>query len=120
MHRSLIIVALIAVAVFGTLLADGLPPVATADPGAVTVREPAYGLPHIYADTDLELARENGRQIARDRLGQMILVSRVARGTLYQAFGVLDAGTFNDDLEVRRDTYTSSELNDMYAKLPPK
>jgi hypothetical protein len=118
MHRSLILVALIVVAVFGALLADGLPPVVTADPGAVTVREPAYGLPHIYADTDLELARENGRQIARDRLGQMILVSRVARGTLYQAFGVLDASTFNDDLEVRRDTYTSSELNDMFAKLP--
>ncbi|MEX1252920.1 MAG: penicillin acylase family protein [Dehalococcoidia bacterium] len=118
MHRSLILVALIAVAIFGALLADGLPPVATADPGAVTVREPAYGLPHIYADTDLELARENGRQIARDRLGQMVLISRVARGTLYQAFGVLDASTFNDDAEVRRDAYTSSELNSMFAKLP--
>jgi hypothetical protein len=118
MHRSFILIALAAVAAFGALLADALPPVATADPGAVTVREPAYGLPHIYADTDLELARENGRQIARDRLGQMILVSRVARGTLYQAFGPLDPGTFNDDAEVRRDAYTSSELNDMFDKLP--
>ena len=30
---------------------------------ATTVREAAFGLPHIYADTDLELARENGREI---------------------------------------------------------
>jgi len=86
---------------------------------AVTVREPAYGLPHIYADTDAELARENGRQVARDRLGQMILVARVARGTLYQVFGLLNPGILNDDIEARQTAYTSSELNDMFAKLPP-
>ena len=50
---------------------------ASALAGAQTVREPAYGLPHIFADTDLELARENGREIARDRLAQIILLSRV-------------------------------------------
>jgi hypothetical protein len=90
-----------------------------ASPGAVTVREPAFGLPHIYADTDLELARENGREIAKDRLGQLILISRVARGTLYQAFGTFDPSTFNDDLEVRRQGYTSSELNNMFEKSSP-
>jgi len=57
--------------------------VTVASPGAVTVREPAFGLPHIYADTDLELARETGREIAKDRLGQLILMARVGRGTLY-------------------------------------
>ncbi len=118
MFRRSILVALLAIAAFGAFVADGLPPVTRANPGAVTVREPAYGLPHIYADTDLELARENGRQIARDRLGQIVLISRVARGTLYQAFGVLDASTFDDDAEVRREQYTSAELNDMFAKLP--
>jgi hypothetical protein len=92
--------------------------VTVASPGAVTVREPAYGLPHIYADTDLELARENGREIAKDRLGQLILMARVGRGTLYQAFGALDPSTFNDDLEVRTEGYTSSELNGMFAKMP--
>src|SRR6185503_2518660 len=85
---------------------------------AVTVREPAFGLPHIYADTDLELARENGREIAKDRLGQIILLARVGRGTLYQAFGLLDSSTINDDIEARRTAYTSSELNGMWAKLP--
>ena len=95
------------------------PSVTLASPGAVTVREPAFGLPHIYADTDLELARENGREIAKDRLGQLILISRVARGTLYQAFGALDPSTLDDDLEVRRTGYTSSELNNMFEKNPP-
>jgi acyl-homoserine lactone acylase PvdQ len=55
---------------------------------ATTVREPAFGLPHIHATTDVELSRENGKQIARDRLGQMMLVARVGRGTLYQVFGL--------------------------------
>jgi len=86
--------------------------------GAVTVREPAFGLPHIFADTDLELARENGREIAKDRLGQMILVGRVARGTLAQAFEPLAPGTLQDDIETRRTGYTSSELNAMFAALP--
>ena len=72
---------------------------ASAHGAAVTVREPAWGLPHVFADTDLELARENGRQIARDRLGQIILLGRVGRGTLYQAFGILDASTVTGILE---------------------
>lgn len=85
---------------------------------AVTVRDPAFGLPHIFADTDLELARENGREIAKDRLGQMILIGRVARGTLSQAFGALDDGAIDDDIETRRLGYTSSELNRMFEALP--
>lgn len=87
---------------------------------ATTVREPAFGLPHIFADTDLELARENGREIAKDRLAQLILLARVGRGTLYQAFGLLDATTLNADIEARQTAYTSSELNNMYAKLPQR
>jgi len=85
---------------------------------AITVREPAFGLPHIYADTDAELARENGREIAKDRLTQLILLARVGRGTLYQAFGLLDPTTLDGDIEARRTAYTSSELNSMWAKLP--
>jgi hypothetical protein len=87
---------------------------------AATLREPAFGLPHFYADTDVELARENGREIAKDRLGQIILLARVGRGTLYQVFGALDASTLQDDIEARRTAYTSSELNNMYAKLPER
>jgi hypothetical protein len=93
---------------------------ATAHGAATTVREPAFGLPHIFADTDAELARENGAQIARDRLAQLILLSRVGRGTLYQAFGALNPNTLNDDIAARRTAYTSSELNNMYQKLPQR
>jgi hypothetical protein len=99
------------------LLAVTAPP-RTAHGISKTVREPAWGLPHIYADTDLELARENGREIAKDRLGQMMLLARVGRGTLYQAFGPLDPSTLDDDIVARRTAYTSSELNNMYAKMP--
>ena len=110
---------LLGLAVAVALIGDGgQAAVTVASPGAVTVREPAFGLPHIYADTDLELARENGREIAKDRLGQLILISRVARGTLYQAFGALDPSTLGDDIQVRREGYTSSELNNMFQKLP--
>jgi hypothetical protein len=93
---------------------------ATSYGAAITVREPAFGLPHFFADTDLELARENGREIAKDRLVQMILLSRVGRGNLYQAFGLLDPTTLDDDVEARRTAYTSSELNRMWANLPQR
>jgi hypothetical protein len=93
---------------------------ATTRGAAVTVREPAYGLPHIFADTDAELARESGRETAKDRLTQLILLARVGRGTLYQAFAPLDPGTLNSDLEARLTGYTSSELNAMWAKLPAR
>jgi hypothetical protein len=85
---------------------------------ATTVREPAWGLPHIYADTNLELAHENGYQIAGDRLAQMILISRAGRGTLAQAFGLLDPGFLDTDIETRIAGYTSSEYQSMFEKLP--
>ncbi len=109
---------LILLAIVGFALTKDTGPIAPAAPGAVVFREPAYDLPHIYADTDLELVREYGREVAKDRLGQIVLLSRVGRGTLFQAFGLLSAGTFGDDIEVREDGYTSSELNLMYDKLP--
>jgi len=86
---------------------------------AYTVREPAWGLPHIYADTNLELAYENGREISKDRLAQLILLSRAGRGTLAQAFGLLDPSFLDTDIETRIAGYTSSEFQSMFEKLPP-
>jgi len=84
--------------------------------GAVTtVREPSNGIPHIHASTDLELFEEYGRQSAKDRLGQFVLISRFARGT---AAGLFGPGSLNSDIGTRSLAYTSSELNDMFAKLP--
>lgn len=102
----------------GVALGLALSSPGTAPAAVTTVHEPAFGLPHIYADTDAELARENGRQVAKDRLGQLVLIGRVGRGTLHQAFGLLDPSTLDDDIEARQLAHTSSELNDMYDKLP--
>ncbi len=87
---------------------------------AVTVREPAYGLPHFFDTTDVELARENGREIAKDRLGQLILLARVGRGTLSEVFAPLDPSTLQDDILTRTTQYTSRELNNMFAKFPER
>lgn len=106
--------------VAGALLCAALGAVLAPAARAVTLREPAFGLPHIYASTDLALARENGREIAKDRLGQLLLLARVGRGTLAQVFGLFDASTLNDDILARRTQYTSSELNGMFAKLPER
>src|SRR4030095_2092439 len=93
-------------------------PAAAALAAATPVRAPAFALPHIFASSDVELARENGREIAKDRLGQLILLSRVGRGAVYQAFSGLDEGTPDSDLEARATGYTSSELNRMFDRLP--
>jgi penicillin amidase len=120
MERFALILRTNAARVLPLLVAAALGIPSAAHGAATTIRESAFGLPHIFADTDLELARENGREIAKDRLGQMILLARVGRGTLYQAFGALDATTLNGDIETRRTGYTSSELNNMWAKLPQR
>jgi hypothetical protein len=100
---------------FGAVAASAGEP----QPGGTTLREPAFGLPHFVAHSDQALARENGREIAKDRLGQLILLGRVGRGTLSQVFGILDPSTLDDDVVARQTAYTSAELNDMFAKLPP-
>ena len=109
---------LVTLAIAGFAVAQDTGPRASAATSAVVFREPAYDLPHIYADTDLELVREVGREVAKDRMGQLIFLSRVGRGTLFQAFGVLLPSTFGDDVEVREDGYTSSELKLMFDKMP--
>ncbi len=109
MARAHFIVAALLITIVG---------VGAATAASRTVREPAFGLPHFYGDTDVELARENGREIAKDRLGQLILLARVGRGTLYQVFGLLDPTTLDDDIEARSTAYTSSELNRMFERLP--
>ena len=109
MTRSLALALAVASAV--VLLA------ADARASAVTVREPAFDIPHIHADTDAELFFEYGRQAARDRLGQFVLIARFARGT---AAGLFGAGSLGSDIGTRSLQYSSSELNDMFAKLPPQ
>src|SRR5262245_66362168 len=82
---------------------------------AHTVREPSNSIPHIRADSDVELFFEYGRQSAKDRRGQFVLLARFARGT---AAGLFGSGSLNSDVGTRSLQYSSSELNDMFAKLP--
>src|SRR5512139_793844 len=82
----------------------------------VTIRDPAFDLPHVCADTDIEAAREQGYQAARDRAAQFLLIMGTARGTLHGALdllGVKPAG----DVETRVTGYSRNELNLMFNRL---
>jgi hypothetical protein len=84
---------------------------------AVTIRDPAFGLPHVCADSDADAARQQGYEDVRDRMGQFLLVMRAGRGTLHGAIGLL-ADFLEDDTITRRQGYSSDELNLMYNRLP--
>ena len=64
----------------GTLKLEGLQ-------AAVEVVRDADGVPHIYARNDLDLYKSLGFVHAQERLWQMEMQRRVARGTLAEVFG---------------------------------
>jgi hypothetical protein len=84
---------------------------------AVTIRDPAFDLPHVCADTDVNAAREQGFAAFRDRAGQFLLVMNVARGTLHRAIGTLGVSS-SGDIETRRTGYSRLEFKQMYDALP--
>lgn len=65
----------------GTLYLQGLQ-------DSVTVHYDTYGIPHIYADREIDAFRALGYVHAQDRLWQMELLRRVAPGRLSEVFGV--------------------------------
>src|SRR5690606_40390146 len=52
-----------------------------------------YGIPHIYADNEKDAFRALGYVHAQDRLWQMELMRRIARGKISEIFGVDILGT---------------------------
>jgi hypothetical protein len=88
----------------------------TAHAAAVTIRDPAFGLPHVCADNDLNAAREQGFQAAVDRTAQFLLVMSVARGTLHRPLTNLGVSA-DDDIETRRTGYSRSEYSKMFQSL---
>ncbi len=54
---------------------------------AVEVYYDTYGIPHIYAENDLDAMTALGYVHAQDRLWQMELVSRISAGRLSEIFG---------------------------------
>ena len=55
--------------------------------GSVEVYRDAYGVPHVYAENEIDLYRVTGYLQAQDRLWQMDLLRRVTMGRLSEIFG---------------------------------
>lgn len=86
---GLILLALIGIAIF----LNGLKPdysgkkTLTGLDSEVKVLYDTYGIPHIYADKEEDALRALGYVHAQDRLWQMELLRRVAKGRLSEVFG---------------------------------
>jgi penicillin amidase len=89
---------------------SGIPPA----PSATCVRD-AFGVPHIQATDRGALMQAHGRGTAEDRLWQLEMVRRAARGRLAEIFG---PGFIDADRQVRQVGYTEAELEDQLHQLP--
>ena len=80
--------------------------------GSVTVRFDERGVPHIRADNETDLYRALGYVHAQDRLFQMEILRRLARGELAEVLGpkLLDTDKLMRSLRIREraDTYMAS------------
>ena len=71
--------------------------------GTVTVYRDSLGIPHIYAENEVDLYRTVGYVMAQDRLWQMDLLRRVTTGRLSE---VLDPGLVETDRLFRALDFT--------------
>jgi penicillin amidase len=80
--------------------------------GSVTVRYDERGIPHIRADNETDLYRALGYVHAQDRLFQMEVLRRLARGELAEVLGpkLLDTDKLMRTLRIREraDTYLAN------------
>ncbi len=76
-----------------------------------------YGVPHISAPTNRALFYAYGYAVAQDRLWQLDLFRRGARGTLAEIMG---GGALNSDRYARRHGYTEAEYQDLFDALTPE
>lgn len=73
-----------------------------------------FGVPHIFAETNRGLFEAYGYAVAQDRLWQLELNRRAARGKLAE---ILGASTVNADRAARITGYTDAELDAQFAML---
>src|SRR5688500_7344354 len=73
-----------------------------------------FGTPHIFAETNRGLFEAYGYTVAQDRLWQLELNRRAARGRLAEIFG---ASQVNADRFARVTGYTDAELDAQFAAL---
>ncbi len=102
------------------LLAGLLFPVAgqalVADVRGVTVIRDGFGVPHIFAPNEAAVFEAYGYTVAQDRLWQLELNRRAARGQLAE---ILGARFIEADRLVRLTGYTEDELCRQLEGLPP-
>src|SRR5262245_10452130 len=84
---------------------------------AVTIFRDEFGVPHIFAETNRGLFEAFGYTAAQDRLWQLELNRRSARGRLAEVFG---AGSVAVDQMALRFGYTDAELDVQFASLNPE
>jgi penicillin G amidase len=88
----------------------------TLDVGGEQVRiyRDAFGVPHIFAESDPALFEAYGYTVAQDRLWQLELNRRAARGRLAE---ILGPGGLASDRFVRTTGYTDAELDAQFNRL---
>lgn len=86
----------------------------TVDKERVRIFRDAFGVPHVFASSDRGLFTGFGYVVAEDRLWQLELNRRAARGTLAE---VLGPGSVNADTVRRTEGYTEAELEAQFAGL---
>ena len=92
-------------------LPAGRPSTSTASTARIYRDE--WGIPHIFAPTNRALFEAYGYTVAEDRLFQLEIDRRAARGTLAEVFG---PSFVEADEVARRDGYTDAELDAQIRK----
>lgn len=82
----------------------------------VTIYRDEHAVPHIFAATNRGLFEAYGYTVAEDRLWQLELNRRAARGRLSEIFG---PSTLSSDIATRTVGYSDAELDAQFAKLSP-
>ena len=84
----------------------------------VTVHYDSYGIPHIYSDNEEDAFRALGYVHAQDRLWQMELLRRVAKGRLSEVFGpdLLETDKFFLSLGIDENTAKTLETLDKESR----
>ena len=85
---------------------------------SVRIYRDDFGIPHIFAETNRGLFEAYGYAVAQDRLWQLELNRRAARGRLAEVFGPGPGNSFlNADRAARTTGYTGAELDAQFAML---
>jgi acyl-homoserine lactone acylase PvdQ len=89
----------------------------TAEPSKIRIVRDKFGVPHVYGDTEEDVAYGAGYALAQDRLWQMHVFRHVAKGRLSDLLGPI---VVDIDKSVRFMTYTEAERTERYKAMDPE